>query len=69
MSAWTQDHLDRLERAIASGQESVRFEDRGVTYRGLDEMLRIRDLIRRERGVTGAQPRERRRYARYSKDL
>ena len=43
--AWTSDDLTALERAIANGTRSVRYKDRSVEYRSLDEMIRIRDLI------------------------
>ena len=44
--AWTQDQLDAIEAAIASGELTVRFGDRMVTYRSMDELLRARDVIR-----------------------
>lgn len=50
--AWTQTDLDDLEdqiNAIASGT----YKDRGVTYRPISELLELRDVMRRELGVTG----------------
>ena len=44
--AWTQQQLDAIEAAIASGELTVRFGDRMVTYRSMDELLRARDVIR-----------------------
>lgn len=38
---WTQKQHDALERAIAEGAETVRYEDRTVTYRSLDDMLKL----------------------------
>lgn len=51
--AWTQTDLDELEadiKAISSGS----FKERGVQYRPLDELLRLRDVMRRELGVSGS---------------
>lgn len=44
--AWTQAKLDALNDAIASGVRSVSYDGETVTYRTLDEMLRIRDEAR-----------------------
>jgi hypothetical protein len=40
--AWTQQQLDAIEAAIASGELTVRFGDRTVTYRSMDELLQAR---------------------------
>ncbi len=66
---FTLEGLKRLEEAIARGVLVVQYEDRRTQYRDLDEMLRIRALMRGELGVDAAKPRERRRLARYSKGL
>jgi hypothetical protein len=42
--------LSTLERAIAEGALTVRYNDKSITYRSLDEMIRIRDMLRRETG-------------------
>lgn len=52
--AYTQEQLDTLEAAIAGGELTVKYADRAVTYRSLDEMLRIRDALRRDLGLTPA---------------
>jgi len=44
--AWTETHLEAIEAAIASGELTVRFGDRTVTYRSMDELLQARALIR-----------------------
>ena len=44
--AWTQSDLDAIDKAIASGEVTVHFGDRSVTYRSLDELLKIRALIK-----------------------
>lgn len=40
-----------LERAIVSGQQTVRYRDRTITYRSLDEMMRALDYAKRALGV------------------
>lgn len=52
MAEWTQSDLDEINQAIKSGAASIRFSDKQVTYRGLDEMLRIRAVIRQSLGLT-----------------
>jgi hypothetical protein len=44
--AWTQQQLDAIETAIASGELTVRFGDRTVTYRSMDELLQARAVIK-----------------------
>ncbi len=43
--AWTQQQLDAVEAAIASGELIVRFGDRTVTYRSMEELLQARAVI------------------------
>lgn len=56
--AYTKAHLDAVERAIARGEKIVRYTDRTVEYRSVDELMRARDLIRSEL-VQSAGPRSR----------
>ena len=44
--AYTQKHLDAVERAIARGEKVVRYTDRTVEYRSIDELPKARDVIR-----------------------
>jgi hypothetical protein len=44
--AYTQKHLDAVEAAIARGEKTVRYTDRTVEYRSVDELLKARDVIR-----------------------
>lgn len=44
--AWTQTQLDAIEAAISSGELTVRFGDRTVTYRSMDELLQARGIIK-----------------------
>lgn len=55
MSAFTQAQLDELEKSIAAGVLSVKYQDRTVTYQSLTEMIRIRDLIKKELGQVSTQ--------------
>lgn len=50
--AYSQTDLDAIEKAIASGALKVKYADKEVNYRSLDEMLKIRDQIRRALGKT-----------------
>lgn len=52
-SGFTQEKLDALENAIAEGVLKVKYQDKEVTYRTLDEMLRLRDIMRRAVGLEG----------------
>lgn len=49
--AYTQEQLTILEAAIAEGALTVRYADKQTTYRSLDEMMRIRDMIRDDLGT------------------
>ncbi|MEM9681650.1 MAG: hypothetical protein AAF942_00155 [Pseudomonadota bacterium] len=46
--AYTQAQVDALEEAIASGALQVRYADRTVMYRSLDEMERILSRMKAE---------------------
>ncbi|WP_273820579.1 phage head-tail joining protein [Pseudomonas asplenii] len=56
--AYTQAHLDAVELAIAQGEKTVRYADRNVEYRTVDELIRARDLIRTDLARAGG-PRSR----------
>ncbi|PVZ43941.1 phage head-tail joining protein [Pseudomonas sp. CC120222-01a] len=56
--AYTKAHLDAVERAIARGEKIVRYSDRTVEYRTVDELIKARDLIRAEL-TNAAGPRSR----------
>ena len=43
--AWTQTDLDKLNEAIGQGVTTVTYRDRTVSYRSLDEMLRLRTMM------------------------
>ena len=46
--------LDAVERAIATGVQSVTYADRTVTYRSTRELMLLRDRMQRE--LAGASP-------------
>jgi hypothetical protein len=49
--AFTQAQLDAIEEGIAAGTTSVSYEGKSVTYRSLDDMLRVRAIIRSALGL------------------
>lgn len=54
MSAnWTSEDLAEIEKAIAKGVLKVKYTDKEVTYRSLDEMMAIRAEIRKCLGLCG----------------
>ena len=54
---YTLEDLASLERAISTGTRDVFYGDKRVTYRSLDEMLRIRNIMRAELGVSSTEKR------------
>lgn len=50
---FTREQLGILEAAIAQGALDVNYGDKRVTYRSLNEMMRIRDLMKKELGLSG----------------
>lgn len=46
--AYTNEQYMALKEAIAGGELSVRYADRNITYRSIDEMLRIQRLMEAE---------------------
>lgn len=56
--SFTQKHLDVVEAAIARGEKTVRYTDRTVEYRTVDELLKAREEIRTSL-ISAAGPRSR----------
>jgi hypothetical protein len=54
--AWTTQQLAALDAALAQGTTRVTFEGRTVEYRSLADMIRLRDLMRRDLGAVSAPP-------------
>lgn len=49
--SWSQQQLDKLESAIAQGVTEVQYQDKKITYRNLEEMMKLRDRIRESLGL------------------
>ena len=43
--------IESLKKAIAKGAQTVTYGDRSVTYRSLDEMVRLFNIITASRGT------------------
>jgi len=54
--SWTIEDLEALESAIAQGVVRVEYSDKKITYRSLDEMIRIRNRIRKDLGLVDEKP-------------
>lgn len=52
-SPWTLENLYKLEEAIIQGALIVKYSDKTIEYRSLDEMLKIRDIIKKQLGLVG----------------
>lgn len=50
-TSWTQDDLDRIEKAIATGALRVEYNDRTVVYKSNKELFEAREMIRRALGL------------------
>lgn len=44
--------LEAIEAALRTGSSRVKYADREIQYRSLDELQQLRNLIRRELGLT-----------------
>lgn len=54
--AYTQEQIDALKKAIALGATRVRYADRDVEYRSLEEMKEILgDMIAEVEGASGTR--------------
>ena len=54
--SFTSAQLTALEDAIAQGVLTVKYIDKTITYRSLKEMLALREIIRKDLGLTISQP-------------
>jgi len=63
-SAWDLKDLAVLEKAISQGVQKVKYTDKEIEYRSLNEMLRLRDVMKRDLGLTSKSNRL---YAQYDK--
>lgn len=53
-SGFTFERLEALEAAIAEGVTRVKYTDKEIEYRSLDDMMKARDLMRRKLGLKKA---------------
>lgn len=53
--AFTLGQLEAIDEAITAGALSVSYNGKSVTYRSLDDMLRIRGIISRQLGLTSGR--------------
>lgn len=65
--AFTLQQLEALEAAIATGTKQVMYGNKLVMYNTLDEMLRVRDLMKKELGLI--KPNSGRTYGEFNKGL
>ena len=67
--SWTITDLTAIETAIASSELRVKFSDREVQYRSMDELLKARDVIKESiASVGGTSPSIRSTYGSFTKD-
>lgn len=50
-TSWTTKDLEALEAAIAKGVQRVKYTDKEIEYRSLDDMFKLRDRIKKELGL------------------
>lgn len=49
--AFVQADLEAVEAALRTGSARVRYADREIQYRSLDELQQLRNIMRRELGL------------------
>jgi len=64
--AWTIDDVEALENAIKQGVKRVKYADKEIEYPSLQEMLNLRDLMKKELGLI---PPTTRKFAVYNKGI
>jgi hypothetical protein len=52
--ALTQDYLDELDKVIASGELTVSYQGRSVTYGNFEDLVKRRDFVARQLGAGGS---------------
>jgi hypothetical protein len=66
--SWTQSDLDALELAIKGGKRHVQFADRSVTFHSLDELLKLRSVMKDQIEVATGSSTPRCSFGTFSKD-
>ena len=64
---YTLAHLETLQAALASGTLRVRFEDRQIEYRSLEELMAAIQIVKGELLAVAGVSRPTRSYAKFSK--
>ena len=67
MASYTQEQLDALTAAIVQGALRVKYNDKEVEYRSLDDMLRLQGIMEAALGI-GKTTEERRVTTSFDKD-
>lgn len=49
-TSWTVKDLEELEKAIVKGVTRVKYTDKEIVYRSLDDMFALRDKVRKSLG-------------------
>lgn len=65
--AYTIEQYNAITEAIATGSLTIKYADKEVTYRSLNDMIKIKGIIETELGIVPTQ--SRRKYASYSKGI
>jgi hypothetical protein len=70
MTGFTTTQLTAIETAIASGELTVEYEGKKVTYRSMSDLRQARDLIRADLIASGSltNPNTRRSVTAFSRD-
>ncbi len=55
--AFSNSDLTALDEAIATGALEVQYTDKRVKYRSLNEMIKLRNLMKRELGLNDSSKR------------
>jgi hypothetical protein len=66
--AFTQQQLDDLEAAISSGTTQISANGRMQTFRSLEDMMKLRDLMAQQLGATDSGLSRRRKYFVFQRD-
>jgi len=56
MPTYTQAQYTALTEAISQGATRVKYADKEVEYRTLDEMLQLQQIMANDLGLNGANP-------------
>lgn len=69
MAIWTTEQYQKLCTSISDGVLTVRYSDKTVTYRSLDEMIRIKKMMEKDLGLSTQDALSKVRYTEYHKGL